>query len=131
ELKVAPILVAQLRAAGFDASSRPVENAVFYSDVSLGRAAAWIGATCGSVQDPYASLDYFTSSNSAEIGKAAPVETTARFENAAYDAAVAKMSMLPNDASGFQAAADEAFGILAEEMPVVPLVEARLLTPFV
>jgi len=131
ELKTASVVAAQLRRAGFDVSARPMESAIFYSDISTGSAPLWIGSACGSVSDPYASFEYFTSARSAPIGQAAPTDTTTRFENATFDAAVATMSVLPFEDPAFEQAAREALSILVEEMPVVPLVQARLLTPFV
>lgn len=130
EMKTAPIVVNQLQRAGFDASFRPVESASFYSDITMGRAAAWLGGTCGSVQDPYASMEFYTSVHSAPIGEAAAGTETTRFENAQFDAAVATMASQASDSPQFAAAAEQAFAIFADELPVIPLVQARLLTPF-
>lgn len=126
--KLAPVMVAQLRKAGFDASTRAVESAVYFTDVATGKAAIWIGGECGSVQDPYASFSHFHSNVSAPIGESAP-QNRVRFMNPRFDELVDKMAGI---ASGpeFDAAADEALKILSDELPVVPLMQARLLTPF-
>ena len=128
QLKMAPVLVAQLRKAGFDASSRPVETAVYFTDVATGKATIWIGGTCGSVQDPYASFALLDSKLSAPLGESAERNPT-RFENARFDELIGKMSVM-TEGPEFDAAADEALKILSEELPVIPLVQARLLTPF-
>ncbi|MCB1497832.1 MAG: ABC transporter substrate-binding protein [Bauldia sp.] len=130
EMKTAPVVVAQLQNAGFDASFQPVESANFFSDIKTGKAAAWLGGTCGSVQDPYASMAFYDSTHSAPIGEAAPGTETPRFENKAFDEAVATMAKLPADNPEFVAAADKALAIFSDELPVIPLVQARLLTPF-
>ena len=128
QLKMGPVLVAQLRKAGFDASSRPVETAVYFTDVATGKATIWIGGTCGSVQDPYASFALLDSKLSAPLGESAERNPT-RFENARFDELIATMSVT-TEGPEFDAAADEALKILSEELPVIPLVQARLLTPF-
>lgn len=130
KLKMGPAIVAQLRKAGFDASFRPAESAIFYTDVSNGSALAYLADTCGSVQDGFASFALFHSDQSAPTGSAAPGQTPTRFANADYDAAVDTMAALPATDEAFTAAADTALRILSEELPVLPLVQARLLTPF-
>jgi len=130
KLKMGPIIVAQLRKAGFDASFRPAESAIFYTDVSNGTAAAYIADTCGSVQDGFASFAQFRSSESAPTGSASSGSTPTRFASNDYDAAVDTMAKLPASDPAFTAAADKALAILSQEVPVVPLVQARLLTPF-
>ena len=128
QLKMGPVLIAQLRKAGFDASSRSVESAVYFTDVATGKAAVWLGGECGSVQDPYSSFSHFHSNVSAPIGEAAP-QNHVRFKNARFDELVTLMSGLPAGPE-FDSAADEALKIMSEELPVAPLVQARLLTPF-
>jgi peptide/nickel transport system substrate-binding protein len=128
QLKMGPVLIAQLRKAGFDASSRSVESAVYFTDVATGKAPVWVGGECGSVQDPYASFSHFHSNVSAPIGESAP-QNHVRFKNARFDELVDKMAGLTSGPE-FDAAADEALKIMSEELPVAPLVQARLLTPF-
>lgn len=128
QLKMGPVLVAQLRKAGFDASMRSVETAVYFTDVYTGKAALWLGGTCGSVQDPYASFALMHSKLSAPLGESAERNQT-RFSNARFDELVDTMSTV-KEGPEFDAAADEALKIASEELPFIPLVQARLLTPF-
>ena len=83
QLKMGPVLITQLRRAGFDASSRAVESAVYFTDVATGKVAVWLGGECGSVQDPYSSFSHFHSNVSAPIGEAAP-QNHVRLKNAAF-----------------------------------------------
>ena len=106
QLKMGPVLIAQLRKAGFDASSRSVESAVYFTDVATGKAAVWLGGECGSVQDPYSSFSHFHSNVSAPIGEAA-AQNHVRFKNPRFDELVTLMSGLPSGPE-FDAAADEA-----------------------
>ena len=97
QLKMGPVLIAQLRRAGFDASSRSVESAVYFTDVATGKAAVWLGGECGSVQDPYASFSHFHSNVSAPIGETA-AQNHVRFRNARFDELVGRMSGLTSGA---------------------------------
>ena len=83
QLKMGPVLIAQLRAAGFDASSRSVESAVYFTDVATGKLAIWISGECGSVQDPYSSFSHFHSNVSAPIGETVGAEPCALHERSA------------------------------------------------
>lgn len=129
-LKMGPVLVYQLRAAGFDAAFRPSETAIFSSDVATGRSSVYLSDSCGSVQDPYASLALFHSNQSAPIGQLAAGLVPTRFANPEFDAAVDTMARLPADAGAFASAADTALRIFTRDLPAIPLVQARLLTPF-
>ena len=128
QLKMGPVLIAQLRAAGFDASSRSVESAVYFTDVATGKLAIWISGECGSVQDPYSSFSHFHSNVSAPIGETS-AQNHVRFMNPRFDELVDAMAGIA-EGPELDAAADEALKIMSEEMPIVPLVQARLLTPF-
>jgi peptide/nickel transport system substrate-binding protein len=129
-LKMGPVLVYQLRAAGFDAAFRPTETAIFSSDVAMGRSTVYLSDSCGSVQDPYASLALFHSKQSAPIGQLASGVVPTRFANAEFDAAIDAMAKLPAEEPAFASAADTALRIFSRELPAIPLVQARLLTPF-
>ncbi len=131
KVKTGPILVEQLRTAGFDADFQPLESAVFYDDVFSGTASAWLTDLCGSVNDPYETFSRFHSRRSAPIGKLADGSDGAcRFENAEYDALVDQLAAMPLDDPEYGAVADQILGIWVKESPVISLVQARLLTPF-
>jgi peptide/nickel transport system substrate-binding protein len=130
KMKTGPVIVAQLRAAGFDASFRPLESAVYFNDLSMGTGGAFLSDICGSVRDPYASFALLHSNQSGAIGTASPGTLGARFANTEMDRTIEKMATLPAEDPGFAEAADQAQAIFAEELPVIPLVQARLLTPF-
>jgi len=129
-LKMGPVMVAQLRAAGFDASFHPSETAIYFTDVSNGNSAIYLAGTCGSVQDPYASFALFHSRESAPTGQRSPGVTPTRFANPDFDAAVDTMAKLPATDPAFALAADTALRVFTQELPAIPLVQARLLTPF-
>lgn len=130
QVRMGNIMVEQMRDAGFDASFQPLESAIYYDDISLGNAQAWLTGLCGSVSDPYQTFSRFHSRGSAPIGEAAPDPNPSRFENAEFDALVDAMAVLAADDEEFAALADQALEIWLRELPVIPLVQARLLTPF-
>ncbi|MCY3936446.1 MAG: ABC transporter substrate-binding protein [Chloroflexi bacterium] len=130
QVRMGTILVDQMRDAGFDASFQPLENAIFYSDVSTGASQAWVTGLCGSVSDPYETFSRFHSRFSGPLGEPAPGDNASRFENAEFDEIVDAMAVLAADDEEFMALADQALEIWLRELPVIPLVQARLLTPF-
>ena len=130
QVRMGNIMVEQMRDAGFDASFQPLESAIYYDDISLGNAQAWLTGLCGSVSDPYQTFSRFHSSGSAPIGEPASDPNSSRFENAEFDALVDAMAVLAADDEEFMALADQALEIWLRELPVIPLVQARLLTPF-
>ena len=82
------------------------------------------------MSDPYQTFSRFHSRGSAPIGEPAPDPNPSRFENAEFDALVDAMAVLAADDEAFAALADQALEIWLRELPVIPLVQARLLTPF-
>ena len=130
KVRMGNILAEQMRDAGFDASFQPLEDGIFYADVSNGSLQAWITDLCGSVSDPYETFSRFHSRFSGPIGESVPGVNASRFENEEYDALVDAMAVLAASDEGFDELADQALEIWLRELPGIPLVQARLLTPF-
>jgi len=130
KVRMGNILAEQMRAAGFDATFQPLEDGIFYADVSNGASQAWVTDLCGSVSDPYETFSRFHSRFSGPIGESVPGVNASRFENAEYDEIVDAMAVLAADDEGFNELADQALAIWLHELPGIPLVQARLLTPF-
>jgi peptide/nickel transport system substrate-binding protein len=82
------------------------------------------------VQDPYASFALFHSRESAPTGQRSPGVTPTRFADAAFDQAVDTMATLASTDPNFSRAADTALAEFTRLLPAIPLVQARLLTPF-
>ena len=130
-LKMGPVLVYQLRAAGFDAAFRPTETAIFSSDVATGRSTVYLSDSCGSVQDP---LRLAGTVSQQPIGP----DRAARVGSRAYPIHQSR-NLMPRSTPwpncrprmpAFATAADTALRIFSRELPAIPLVQARLLTPF-
>ena len=130
KVKMGPVLVEQLRAGGFDVDFQPVEDATYYDQVQKGAAAAWISDVCGSVTDPYQTIARLHSRNYAPIGETQSVDPAIRYQNPALDTLIEQMAKLSSDDPKYNDVADQALAIVVKDMPVIPLVQARLLTPF-
>lgn len=128
KLKMGPILVQQLRIAGFDVDFKALESAVYYNERQSGSAKAWLSEELASVADPYSLLDTFTSKWYKPIGELA--SKSSRYRNAEFDEIVQQMSVLSNTDPKFQKLARQAFDIWLRDLPCIGLVQAYLLTPF-
>ena len=90
------VVVEQLQRAGIDAKAVPVENGVFWGEVlPLGNyemSYSWL--SCGSVNEPWSSMNRYTNNAMAPISERAPGNNTQRWDTeatAAYTAIVNKM----------------------------------------
>ena len=130
------IIVEQLNRAGVAARAVPVENSVFWGEVlPLGgyeMSYSWL--SCGSVNEPWASMNRYTNASIAPIGERAPgFNNTGRWNTeatAAYTAIVDEMGTMPVGDPAIPAMVAEAHGYLSAEVPFVPLVQAAKLLPF-
>ena len=127
--KEAPVLVQQLRDAGFDVDSQALESAVYYNEIYSGTAVAFFGGALGSVSDPYTTFEFFHSKYYKPVGENTDAKSY-RWRNAEYDALVDTMGSLSPDSQEFQDAADKALEIWLSELPCIPIMQQYMLTPF-
>ena len=130
------VVVEQLNRAGIKAKAVPVENGVFWGEVlPLGKyemSYSWL--SCGSVNEPWTSMNRYTNNAMAPIGERAPgFNNTGRWDTDATDAYTAIVNqmadMSPTDPAIPGMVAD-AYQYLADEMPFIPLVQAAKILPF-
>ncbi len=130
------LLVEQMQRAGIDARSVPVEDGVFWGEViPLGdyeMSYSWL--SCGSVNEPWASMSRYTNNAIAPIGERAPgynntgrwnTEATTRYTELVNR--IGKRSLGDPEIPGLVA---EAYGYLHEEVPFIPLVQAAKVLSF-
>jgi len=129
------VIVEQLRRAGIDAVTRPVDNSTFWGaaaptgdyDIAYG----WL--SCGSVNEPWVSMNRYTTRFVVPVGEMAPgINNTGRWdsENAeAYSAVVDSMSSLPLGDPSIPEQVAEAYAYIDAETPFIPLVQASKLLP--
>lgn len=130
------LLVEQLQRAGIDARSVPVEDGVFWGEViPLGdyeMSYSWL--SCGSVNEPWASMVRYTNNNMAPIGERAPgYNNTGRWNTPAtdrYTALVNQIGSLPLGDPAIPGLVAEAYAHLDDEVPFVPLVQAAKVLSF-
>lgn len=130
------ILVEQFKRAGIDAKSRPVSNATFWGTIlPLGQyelSYSWL--SCGSVNEPWASMNRYTSHFVVPVGERSPgFNNTVRWNTdntAKYTTIVDKIGTLPMGDPSIPGMVAEAYQYLYDEMPFIPLVQAAKLLPF-
>ncbi len=130
------IIIEQLIRAGIDARAVPVENSVFWGTaLPLGEyelAYTWL--SCGSVNEPWATMGRYTNESIVPIGERAPgFNNTGRWDTdatAAYTDAVAKLQGLAPGDSAAPALVVDAYQHYFAEVPFIPIVQASKLLPF-
>ena len=114
-----PILVAQLQAAGFDASFRMTSD--YISRMAQGEARAFMFGNLSSMRDPYQVLSHYHSRFAKPTGETA--EHYWRWQNADFDTLVDRMAQTPNDDPAMMAIYRQAIAIWLAELPAIPLVQ--------
>jgi peptide/nickel transport system substrate-binding protein len=115
---VAPVLVEQLRRAGFDASYRSATDC--YNRMSTGQAKSFLCGTSASIMDPYATLSHYHSRHVRPTGTGAPVFW--RWRNAEFDTLVDCMAELPADDPEFMRVYLQAMDVWLRELPSIPII---------
>ncbi|MCC7264674.1 MAG: hypothetical protein IT369_19335 [Candidatus Latescibacteria bacterium] len=116
---LAPVLVSQLRAAGFDASFRLTEDT--YERMTLGTARAFMNGNVGAVRGPYFTLQQYHSRFAQPTGTA--TENFWRWKNPEFDRLVDQMSEVPHEDPKLRALFRQAMEIWLRELPSIPLVQ--------
>lgn len=121
-----PVIIAQLRKAGFDASYKAPTNAGTLE--TSGDAEIWLqGDYANSVTDPYNELATFHSRYSAPNGQTATYPY--RWTNKQFDQAIEAMAPLPSSSPKFMSAYRDAMNAWLQDLPVIPTVQNTLICP--
>jgi peptide/nickel transport system substrate-binding protein len=116
---ITPVLVRQLRDAGFDASSRMTSDA--YTRTTQGVARAYINGNGGSVRDPYFTLRLYHKRFVLPTGEATTVYW--RWANDEFSDLVDEMGKTAPDDPRMIPLLREALDIWLSEMPAIPLLQ--------
>ena len=116
---LAPVLVAQLEKAGFDADFRMTPDA--FTRMAQGTARAYLMGNGGSVRYPYFTLRLYHSRFVQPTGTHA--ERFWRWSNHEYDAIVDKMGETSPDDPELHKLFREAMEIWLRELPAIPIVQ--------
>ena len=116
---ITPVLVEQLRQAGFDAYMRMTSDN--YTRMATGAARTFIFGNGGSVKDPYFTLRLYHSRFVEPTGTATP--TFWRWKNAEFDAIVDRMGQTAPDDPALEGLFRQAIEIFLRELPALPLLQ--------
>ncbi len=120
-----PVLIAQLRKAGFDAAFKsPADEATIQQ---LGTEDAFMNGQQGSLRDPYITLEQYHSRNSAPTGQ--PAQYPFRWKNEIFDKAVEGMAKLQGTDQQFMTFYRQAMEQWIPALPVIPLVQDFVIIP--
>jgi peptide/nickel transport system substrate-binding protein len=133
--RIANVVVEQFRAAGIDATTRAVEDGTWNENKAFGNFQAVMNwDACGSINEPWNSMNKYTAQFVVPIGERAPGgNNQARWntENtAAYSEIVDQIGVLPLGDPSIVDMVVEAYGLMYEEMPFLPITQAKKIVPF-
>ena len=123
-----PIIVQQLQDAGFDARLEVMQNAAFVENARTGGFDLHLWVHCGSVYDPYQTLEHYHSSYAVPEGElVSSLRAYTRYANPELDAILDEMAgMVPSpDDSEYLELAGEALRIYLRDLPDITLGEER------
>jgi peptide/nickel transport system substrate-binding protein len=131
--RIAQVVVEQLQAFGINATTRNMAGAQWGEEFLKGNLQAKMGwQTCGSVNEPWASLDQFNVKWLVPVGERANGNGW-RWQGPdaeAYSALVDEMGTLPLGDPKVQELFNEAMTIWFKNLPVIPVTQAKKIIPF-
>lgn len=130
--KVAEVLAEQLGEVGIDTSIRVLGNETWSTNLDLGTYEAIIDwEACGSVHEPWASLDRYHAQWVRPVGEPTVGRRNhIRWENQAYSELVDQIGELPLGDPRVDDLFVQAMEIWLEELPFIPITQAKKLIPF-
>jgi len=133
--RIASVVVEQLRAAGIDAVQTNVAGATWDDNKAFGEFQGHMDwHACGSINEPFASMDRFTAQFYAPIGeRAIGGNNHTRWsgeDNDRYSEIVAEIGSYPLGDERILPLVREAYAILYDAMPFIPITQAKKLIPF-
>jgi peptide/nickel transport system substrate-binding protein len=129
------VIVEQLRAAGIDATSHPLEDATNFTNRDIGDfEGIWNWDACGSINEPWNSMNHLTTHFVVPVGEMAPGGNNyQRWDTegaAAYTEIVDTIGSLPLNDPSIPELVAEAYQYVYDETVVIPLTQAKKLVPF-
>ena len=114
-----PVLIAQLKKAGIDASFRMTSD--FNTRLRQGTARAYMIGNFSSMRDPYFVLRQYHSRFVQPTGE--PADNPWRWQNAAFDKLIDQMGQTPSDHPAMDELYRRAIDIWLAELPSIPIVQ--------
>ncbi len=133
--RLTSVVVEQLRQAGIDAVQQNVAGGTWNDNKAFGNyeaVADW--DACGSINEPFASLNRYSSRFFAPVGERAPGGNNhVRWsgpDNDRYSELVAQIGSLPLGDPQILPLVREAYALYYDAMPFIPIAQAKKLIPF-
>lgn len=128
--RIAQVVVEQLQAVGINATTRNVAGATWSDNFERGNYEAKMGwQTCGSINEPWASMNTFNISWYQPVGERASANGW-RWQNEEYSNIVDQIGTLPLGDPQIDELFVQAMEIWMDELPVIPVTQAKKLIPF-
>lgn len=133
--RIASVVVEQLRAAGIDATQVNVAGGTWDDNKQLGNFQAHMDwHACGSINEPFASMNRFTSQFYRPIGERSPSSNNhtrwSGADNDRYSEIVAELGSYPLGDERILPLVQEAYALMYDAMPFIPITQAKKLVPF-
>jgi peptide/nickel transport system substrate-binding protein len=127
--RIAAVLVEQFQAVGINASTRNEAGNVWGDNLAFGTFETQMGwQNCGSVNEPWASMDTLNAKWVVPIGERASFNGF-RWSNARYSELVDQIGTMPLGDPAIDPLFVEAMHIYLDELPTIPITQARKLIP--
>ena len=123
---IGPVVTRQLEAIGVDAVFRPMQDAPYFDALAAGTYNAAVFVHCGSLYDPWQTLEHFHSKYAPDPGARAPnLRAITRYRNPELDALLDKMEARQPSANDpeYMALVRQAVAIVLRDAPQVSLTE--------
>ena len=131
--RIAQVLVEDFQAAGINASTRNEAGSTWDDNWRMGNFETRMGwQTCGSVNEPWASLDTFNTKWLVPVGERSNGDSWRWSGPKAeeFGKLVDEMGSLPLGDPKVQELFNQAMTIYMEELPVIPVTQAKKIIPF-
>jgi len=123
---IAPVLAKQLQSAGFDAVFRPTQDAAYFDALATGNFDVAVGVHCGSIYDPWQTLEHFHGKYAAAPGaKGTNTRAPTRYANPELNALLDKMEARQPSAkdADYVGLVKAATAIILRDLPQITLAE--------
>lgn len=133
--RIVNVVVEQLRAAGIEATARPVASATWIDARTTGNfSGVFDWEACGSINEPWNSMNRYTNHWVRPVGERTPGDNNFvrwNTENTQkYTEIVDQIGVLPLGDPQIVDMVVEAYRYVYEETPIIPLTQAKKLVPF-
>jgi peptide/nickel transport system substrate-binding protein len=127
--RIAAVIVEQLQAVGINASTRNEAGSTWTDNFQRGNFEARMGwQNCGSVNEPWASMDTLNARHIKPVGEVASFNGW-RWNNERYSELVDQIGVLPLGDPAIDPLFVEAMRLYYAELPTIPITQARKLIP--